>query len=62
MSDMNFEESMARLEELAEIIRDEETSLDESIKCYDEGMKYYNLCCGILEKAQQTIETYEKTI
>lgn len=57
---MNFEESMVKLEELAEIIRDEETSLDEAIKCYDEGMKYYDKCCAILEKAQQTIETYER--
>ena len=59
---MNFEESMAKLEELAELIRDEETSLDESIKCYAEGMQYYSQCLAILEKAQQTIEIYEKPI
>ncbi|MBQ4649967.1 MAG: exodeoxyribonuclease VII small subunit [Firmicutes bacterium] len=59
---MNFEESMAKLEQLAELIRDEETSLDDSLKCYEEGMKYYDMCCTILEKAQQTIEVYEKPI
>ena len=59
---MNFEEYMIKLEELAELIRDEETSLDESIKCYEEGMKYYEVCCEILSKAQQTIEVYDKPL
>ena len=57
---MNFESSMARLEELAELIRDEETSLDEAIKCYEEGIKCYNVCSEILENARQIIEVYEK--
>lgn len=57
---MNFESSMAKLEEMAELIRDEETSLDEAIKCYEEGIRCYNICSEILENAKQTIEVYDR--
>ncbi|MBR5229718.1 MAG: exodeoxyribonuclease VII small subunit [Firmicutes bacterium] len=57
---MNFESAMARLEEMAELIRDEETSLDEAIKCYEEGIKCYNDCSEILANAKQKIEVYSK--
>lgn len=57
---MNFESSMAKLEEMAELIRDEETSLDEAIKCYEEGIRCYNICNEILENARQTIEVYDR--
>ncbi len=57
---MSFESSMAKLEEMAELIRDEETTLDEAIKCYEEGIKCYNECSEILKNARQTIEIYEK--
>ena len=50
---MSFETSMKRLEELSEKIRDEETSLDEAIKCYEE-------CSEILNNAKQKIETFSE--
>ena len=57
---MSFETSMKRLEELSEKIRDEETSLDEAIKCYEEGMQCYKECSEILNNAKQKIETFSK--
>ncbi|MDD7215209.1 MAG: exodeoxyribonuclease VII small subunit [Anaerovoracaceae bacterium] len=57
---MSFETSMKRLEELSEKIRDEETSLDEAIKCYEEGMQCYKECSEILNNAKQKIETFSE--
>ena len=57
---MSFESSMKKLEELSEKIRDEETSLDEAIKCYEEGMQCYKECSEILNNAKQKIETFSE--
>lgn len=57
---MSFETSMKKLEELSEKIRDEETSLDEAIKCYEDGIRYYTECTEILNNARQKIETFSK--
>ncbi len=55
---MTFEESMKKLEAMSEKIRDEKTSLDEAIKCYEEGIKCYKACEEILNSAKQKIEIY----
>ncbi|MGN0736425.1 MAG: exodeoxyribonuclease VII small subunit [Anaerovoracaceae bacterium] len=57
---MSFETSMKKLEELSEKIRDEETSLDEAIKCYEEGIRCYTECNEILNSARQKIETFSE--
>ena len=57
---MNFETSMKKLEELSEKIRDEETSLDEAIKCYEDGIRCYTECIEILDNAKQKIETFSE--
>ena len=31
---MTFEEALQKLEDMSEMIRDEETSVDEAVKCY----------------------------
>lgn len=51
-----FEESLEKLRNAAEKIKGEDTSLEDSIKCYEEGMKYYNECNEILKNAEQKIE------
>ena len=55
---MTFEESMKKLAAMSEKIRDEKTSLDEAIKCYEEGIKCYKACEEILNNAKQKIELY----
>ena len=57
---MTFEETLQKLEDMSEMIRDEETSVDEAVKCYEEGMQCYNLCKDLLKKTEQKIEVYEK--
>ena len=51
-----FENAFSKLKEVAEKIRDEETSLEDSIRYYEEGMEYYNKCNDILKQAEQKIE------
>lgn len=51
-----FEESFAKLKEVSEKISSEDTSLEDSIRYYEEGMKYYRECNEILKKAEQKIE------
>lgn len=55
---MTFEESMKRLEEMSEKIKDEKTTLEEAIACYEEGMERYRECDEILRNAKQKIEIY----
>ena len=47
-----FEESLEKLRNVAEKIKSEDTTLEDSIKCYEEGMKYYNECNEILKNAE----------
>ena len=39
-------------------MQDPSTGLEESIRCYEEGMHYYRICTDILHDAKQQIETY----
>ena len=55
---MTFEESMKKLEEMSEMIKAEDTTLEEAIKCYEEGIECYRRCSEILKNAQQKIEIY----
>lgn len=56
---MAFEDSMKKLEEYSNKIRDEETSLDDAIKYYDSGIKEYKKLKDILDKANQKITVIE---
>ena len=55
---LTFEESMKKLEEMAEKIKSEETTLEEAIAYYEEGIKCYRQCSNILENAEQKIQIY----
>lgn len=57
---MTFEESMKRLEEMSERIRDEETALDDAIRYYEEGIRCYKACSEIIDSAKQKIEIYNR--
>lgn len=45
---MTFEEALQKLEDMSEMIRDEETSVDEAVKCYEEmacnAITYARIC------------------
>ena len=53
-----FEDNLKKLEDMAKVIRSEETTLDDCIKAYEEGMKAYDECKKILEETKGKIEVY----
>lgn len=55
---MTFEESIKQLEIMSEKIRNENTTLEEAIACYEEGIKCYKTCNNILNEAKQKIMIY----
>lgn len=57
---MTFEESIKKLEEMSEKIRDDETTLDDAVQYYEEGIKCYKVCEELLNNAKQKIEIYAK--
>ena len=60
---MSFEDALEKLNEISQKIKSSNIGLEESIACYEEGIKYYNICsewkyyskAGKLQK----IETYD---
>ncbi|MCI8273275.1 MAG: exodeoxyribonuclease VII small subunit [Clostridia bacterium] len=55
MSKDNFEDSMKKLEEIAEELENGELNLDESVSKFEEGMKIAKQCNNILETAEKRI-------
>ena len=55
-----FEESLAKLEASSENLKKEGLSLDEAIRSFEDGQKYYKECMAFLDEAKQKIETYVK--
>ncbi|GHU38609.1 exodeoxyribonuclease 7 small subunit [Spirochaetia bacterium] len=52
----NFESRLERLEALGEIVRKTDTSLDEAVKSFEEGIKLARGLEKDLEKIEQRIE------
>lgn len=53
--DINFEENMKKLEEIANELETGNLDLDNSVKKFEEGMKISKQCSDILEKAEKKI-------
>ena len=53
--DINFEESMKKLEEIATELEKGEFDLDTSVSKFEEGMRLSKRCSDILEKAEKKI-------
>ncbi|MBP3384366.1 MAG: exodeoxyribonuclease VII small subunit [Firmicutes bacterium] len=63
MADTNrhvFEESLKKLEAASENLKKDNISLEDALKNFEKGIKYYNECSEILNSAKQKIETYTK--
>ncbi len=56
----DFEKTIKELEDKIEKLSQENMSIDDAIKLYDEGLEIYKACEEILDNADQQIETYEK--
>lgn len=55
MEELNFEDSMKKLEEIAEELENENFDLDTSVKKFEEGMKLSQSCSKMLEEAEKKI-------
>lgn len=53
--DINFEEAMKKLEEIANQLERNDLELDESVKIFEEGMNLSKKCSEILENAEKKI-------
>ena len=45
---------------MSELIKKEDTTLEEAIKYYEKGIKCYEQCNSILKEASQKIDTIRK--
>ncbi|HZK57968.1 MAG TPA: exodeoxyribonuclease VII small subunit [Clostridia bacterium] len=55
MSNLNFEKALIRLEEIVNKLENEELSLDESLRVFEEGINLYRLCSKELSEAEKKI-------
>lgn len=53
---LSFEEALKKLESIVEQLEDEEITLEDSVKLYEEGVKMSRFCAEILEQAELRIE------
>lgn len=52
---MNFEKSMARLEEIVKLLERGDAPLESSLKLFEEGTALIRSCGGFLEQAEQKV-------
>ncbi|MDR0851107.1 MAG: exodeoxyribonuclease VII small subunit [Clostridiales Family XIII bacterium] len=57
---LTFEQALEILESCAQKLDAGDVSLEESIRIYEEGVKYYKICDSILKNAKQMIEEIRK--
>lgn len=60
MSNKNFTESLNKLQNAASEIGKQATSLEDSLKLYEEGIKEAEFCRKILDEADQKIIEYQE--
>lgn len=59
MSEKTFTSSMQALQNAAAEIGKQATTLEDSLRLFDEGMKEAEFCREILDKAEQKIQIFE---
>ncbi len=57
----SFEAALARLEEIAEKLERGELPLEESLRQYEEGVRAYTYCTGLLREIEKKIEVLTVT-
>ena len=56
----NFESALKRLEEISDLLENEDTPLDDSIKLFEEGIELKELCEDKLKSAKLKIDKIVK--
>jgi len=52
----NFEKSLDKLRQVVEKMENQDTSLEESLSLYTEGIKLYKGCASFLETSKRKVE------
>ena len=58
---LKFETALDKLSEVIEKLEDSETSLDEALKLYEEGISLIRFCTQKLDDAEQKIKLLQKS-
>lgn len=58
----SFEDSLLRLKEISDLLENEDTDLDESIKLYEEGVKLAKKCYSTLAEAELKIKELKEDL
>ena len=56
MTDLKFEEALARLEQIVHTLESGSLPLEESLKAFEEGIRLARSCARYLEEAERRIE------
>ena len=59
-NDNNFESALKRLEQISDLLENEDTSLEESIKLFEEGIALKEICEERLKSAKIKIDKIVK--
>ena len=59
---LSFEEAMKRLEEIAGLLEGDASTLDESLKLYEEGIALIRACDRMLNDAEQKIKVLNPSV
>lgn len=51
----SFEEALAELEQCVQRLEDGQISLEEALRCYENGISLFNHCNDLLNKARERI-------
>jgi exodeoxyribonuclease VII small subunit len=58
----NFEDKLARLEEITTALENSEIGLEDSIQLFEEGVNLSKACLAILEKAELKVTVLKKDL
>lgn len=57
---MNFEQALARLEEVVQRLENGDLMLNDSLKLFEEGTELISLCTKMLDEAEQKVVILKK--
>lgn len=60
--EISFEEALKALESITEKLKNNQVSLEESLKLYDKGIRYYKICSKILDEANEKVNIYNNEL
>ncbi|MBK7630453.1 MAG: exodeoxyribonuclease VII small subunit [Ignavibacteriales bacterium] len=61
-SSNNFEDKLARLEEITTALENSQNGLEDSIQLFEEGVKLSKECLTVLEKAELKVTVLKKDL